>query len=359
MDTKSLEIRNQKIIDAVLKKAERDCPGSLAALGIYGSFVTGDIHPRSDLDLLILINDDQGDVLSRCFIQDDLGVGHDIYCTRWEWLEEDAKYSSPNIGKLMDSKMLYFSDKETEERFMKLREDAREVLAAPFSKEDFEKAEGQLKEALNYFVKLILTEDLAEGRAMAGAVLYYLEDAVAMLNKHYFRLGARRIYEELNSLEKRPEKLTDLIEDLVSADSLESLKQAGISLVRETSACFETVKKSFEEPKEAPSADNLRGTYEEMVSNWRGKMHLAAEIGDRHLAFTSLDNLDAMLEDIAAGAAIEKPQAMAAYDPKDLNKSEAGYDEILKIYAEEYRKAGLQIDRFPDIDAFVKAYLEE
>ena len=36
-----LEERNQKIIDAVMKKAAIPCPGALALIGINGSFMTG------------------------------------------------------------------------------------------------------------------------------------------------------------------------------------------------------------------------------------------------------------------------------------------------------------------------------
>ncbi len=51
---------NQKIIDAVIEKAEQVCPGSLALIGVYGSAATGDEYEKSDLDLLILIQDDEG-----------------------------------------------------------------------------------------------------------------------------------------------------------------------------------------------------------------------------------------------------------------------------------------------------------
>ena len=65
----NLEERNQKIIDAVVKKANTVCPGALALIGIYGSFMTGDFHEKSDLDLLILINDDR----HRCEIYETTG----------------------------------------------------------------------------------------------------------------------------------------------------------------------------------------------------------------------------------------------------------------------------------------------
>ena len=56
----STDSRNRKIIDAVIRKEQAVCPGSAALIGIYGSFRTGDDHPLSDLDLLILINDNRG-----------------------------------------------------------------------------------------------------------------------------------------------------------------------------------------------------------------------------------------------------------------------------------------------------------
>ena len=46
----SLEIRNRKIIDAVIRKEQAVCPGAIALIGIYGSFQTGDIHPTACRD---------------------------------------------------------------------------------------------------------------------------------------------------------------------------------------------------------------------------------------------------------------------------------------------------------------------
>ena len=88
-----MDSRNRKIIDAMIRNEQAVCPGSVALIGIYGSFMTGDIgdiHPLSDLDLLILTNDDRGWQLGKAFIQEDLGVGHDIYCTSWESLRKKA-----------------------------------------------------------------------------------------------------------------------------------------------------------------------------------------------------------------------------------------------------------------------------
>ena len=55
--------RNETMIDAVIKKADALCPDSLALIGVYGSVATGDEYGKSDLDLMILINDENGQVL--------------------------------------------------------------------------------------------------------------------------------------------------------------------------------------------------------------------------------------------------------------------------------------------------------
>ena len=94
---------NQKIIDAIIAKAEKICPNSLALIGIYGSFATGDIYEKSDLDLLILIQDDDGWKLGTGFILIDIGVGYDIYCTNWDGLNYDSECHHAHISKMMDS----------------------------------------------------------------------------------------------------------------------------------------------------------------------------------------------------------------------------------------------------------------
>ena len=45
----STDRRNRKIIDAVIRKEQVVCPGAVALIGVYGSFMTGDVHPLSDL----------------------------------------------------------------------------------------------------------------------------------------------------------------------------------------------------------------------------------------------------------------------------------------------------------------------
>lgn len=357
INIKALEERNQKIINAVIKKADKVCPGSLAMIGIYGSFLTGDIREGSDLDLLVLINDERGRGLSRAFIQDDLGVGHDIYCTSWEDLEEASLYNDPNISKLMDSRVVYCADAEHLKRLEALRKRARNILSSPFSYEDYVKAEKTLKEAEHFYLSAMTADNISDMRARSGYALYYLENAVAMLNKKYFRLGVKRVYEELEQMEDKPRGLCEMIESVVSAGSAEQLGRSLTALVYETARTFEKARASV--LHKAPiTADTVSGTYEEMFSNWRNKMRAAADEGNRHLAFMSMSCLNAMLSDLGAETDIGEYDVFVGFDPNDLKKAEAAFDDIINDYLNEYRRAGIRAERYRDIDEFAEKYTE-
>ena len=357
--TDPLELRNQRIIDAILEKEKAVCPGAVALIGIYGSFQTGDVHPLSDLDLLILINDERGWRLGTAFIQDDIGVGHDIYCTDWEGLRRDACYEHPHISKLMDSRIVYCADDRARTELEALREQVRQKLARPFGEEDYRTAEKELKAARCCFADAMIAEDLDDVRRHAGGAIYYAENAVALLNKTYFRMGVKRRYEELNAMERRPENLCAMIEGILTAAAPACLKERLTLLMRELAACFRTAAQSLRPERKPAGAGSLAGTYEEMFSNWHGKMVLAAETGDRHLAFMSLESLNEMLSDIGGEVDIGPHRALQAYDPEDLHKTLERFEEVLRGYLQEYETIGLRPQRYADIDAFLQKYLTD
>lgn len=354
-----LETRNQKIINAVIEKAKSVCPGSLALIGIYGSFQTGDYYEKSDLDLLVLINDEQGRQLSCTFIQEDSGVGHDIYCTTWENLQEDSLYNNPNISKLMDSEIVYFSDRKYLERLNSLRKKVRDKLLAPLSEEDYRKAENFMKEAEHFYLLAMLAEDLSDIWAHTGYALNSVENAIAMLNKKYFRYGAKRVYEELALMEIRPCHLCEMIENVLSGTSAGQIKESLTALIRETMGVFQKTKASVPSQKKTATADSLKGTYEEMYSNWRNKMYLAADEGNRHLAFMSMLGLQAMISEVGNEVEIAGYDVFDGYHPQNPGKSAQAFDEIIAEYAKEYQKVNLKAARYPDIDAFIAQYSDE
>lgn len=357
-ERKKQEERCRKIVGAVVRRAEITCPGSLALIGVYGSFAAGRTHPWSDLDLLILINDEAGYKLSAAFVQEDLQVGHDLYCTTWDSLRAMARCEDPNIAKLMDARIVYCAEERYLAELEALRSQARELLEAPFGPADLERAEAARREALRCYALSALAEADGEKRRMAGAALFFVENAVALLNKRYFRLGTEQRYEELSAMPRRPADLWERIEAVAAAPTGEAAAEALKVLMKAVGETFRQAREDLAAQQPPPSAESLRGTYEEMVSNWRGKLRRAARIGDRHLAFLSLVSFDGMVEEVRSAGRIGEYDGVSVYDPDDLEATAERFGALLERYLTEYRRAGLEPERCGDIDAFIEKYLQ-
>ena len=340
---------HQKIVDAVLEKAKRECPGVLDLVGIYGSVCTGDVHDHSDLDLLILINDPKGYVLSKTFILEDEGIGYDVYCTTWEMLEDDANCGHAHISKLMDSEVVYVRDESVTERLEGLKNQVREILG---SDKRFEAIEGIREELCKIYGHAFVAETIGQLRGWAAYMITLSLDAVMLWNGTYFKRGVKRTFEELEGLDI-PDDFEKSIMKIVQAKNYIEL---GIAL----GTLFKSVMRFTERRtrKAAPTKESLAGTYEEMFSNWRNKMPEAAERGDAFASFMNLASLQYMLEDIGAENAIPKFSVLEEFDANDLSKNAKIFDDALEDYRQEYVKLGMDVVRYASAEEFMKGYLE-
>lgn len=333
-----METNNRKIIEAIIEKAERDCPGSLAMIGIYGSFCTGDIHAKSDLDLMILINDDKGYCLSHTFLLEDVFIAHDLYCTTWEALENDAKFQHPHLAKLMDSKIVYCADDAYMARLEALRAKVPVIDTA-------EAARKMLANAEQAFAKAMVAKDIATVRYHAVDMILNCLDSIVLWNKRYFHFGTRRVFDEIGAMERKPENLRALVETIAKEDSVSGIKASLIPLLQAVEALF----------TESPSAPEVYpGTCEEMLSNWRNKMYLAAETKDIWLSLSSMASLDAMLKDLGFHWHV-----LSRFNPHDLAASANAYDAFIEDYRKEYEKAGIPFQSYSNVDAFLAHYIKK
>lgn len=339
----------KKIIDTIIKKAQAKCPESLALIGVYGSVLTGDTHAKSDLDLLLLINDYKGRVLSESFILEDEDIGFDIYCTTFSMLESDSMCSHPHLSKLLESEILYVNNNEALIKLNELREKAKGILNC---EERFEKASDAFFEAKKYFAECILAETLGEARISAGAALNYLFEALMLFGGLYFKKGVKRNFNEL-SLLNLPFDIKPMVLNVIKAENTSDIKNNLTLLFKEAGEILKN-----ENKKEDLSKDNLAGTYEEMYSNWRNKVYEAAENGDLYVSFMNSGSLQFMLMDIERGVSVNKIDLMENFDPNDLYKNAENFDKALSIYLKEYEKIGLKPNIYKNIDDFIKSYLK-
>lgn len=340
---------NQKIINAVIEKAEKVCPDSLAFIGIYGSVVTGDEYEKSDLDLLILIQDDGGWKLGTGFILDDRKVGYDIYCTNWDGLKYDAACHHAQISKLMDSQIVYIKNQEAYDELCKLREQTNLFLA---SEERFQRVRELLDKAKISYANAYLHEELGQVRLDAFGVMCYLMDAIMLFHGRYFKRGTKRMLEELAALPIE-EDFVDNLKSVASSKDVLELRALSKSLL-----LFAEGHLKQEKEKEEPS-ESLSGTYEEMYSNWRNKVEEAAKQNNVFASFMNMCNLYYMFAEISSEVAIGTYDIMEEYNPDCLEDNVSLFDTCLQKYEAVYKTAGIAVKHFRGVDEFVADYLEK
>ena len=340
---------NKKIIDVVMEKAKQKCPESLALVGIYGSVCTKDEHAKSDLDLLILINDENGWQLSDCFILDDEQIGYDIYCTSWKMLEEDAECRHAHISKLMDSQIVYAADESVMERLNQLKEKAADILKTEKRYQQVSEIQNQIRKI---YADAMIVDSIGKLREYAACIISLSLDMVMLWNGKYFKKGIKRTFEELEGL-CLPDDFKENIEKIVRAQKMSEMSHILTSLLR--SVIYYT--KTCSEKKAPPSKETLHGTYEEMFSNWRNKMWEAADRGDVFSSFMNMASLHFMFAEISDKIEIPEFNVMNDFHPEELAHNAELFDNILEKYRYEYEKLGIEPRCFKNIDEFVINYL--
>jgi hypothetical protein len=349
-----LEKRNARIIDAILKKAHTVCPDSIALIGIAGSFCHGDIHERSDLDLCIVINDDDGRKIADCFILN--AVGFDIYCTPWQRLEVMAEYTNPHVTKLLHLDIVYHADEAALARYMALRKVIRAKLDAPFSIEDANNVSRHFANAMQAYATIMLSDTVAECKYESARMLRAIEYLIYMANKSYIRRGIRRIPEELQTLKRLPEHFCSDHQQLIAANSHESIQSCSTRVMKNIRA-FVT---SVNEPvmaKQEMTQDSIRGIYEEIFSNWRSKMYLAAHTGDDYLALMTMASCQEFYDELDSEFNIDRVRLFEGFQIDDLSRSAQEFDSAMEYYRCLYTQVGEPVRSYASIEAFENAYL--
>ncbi len=352
----NLERRNEHILRAILRKAEALCPDAIDLIGIAGSFHSGDIHGKSDLDLCIVINNDSAWKIASCFILEN--VAHDVYCTPWAKLEAMAAYTDPYVTKLLELNIAYCRDDASMQRYMALRHDVGARLSAPFTNEDCDKAESHVGKADQAYVDLLLGGDYGVCRFAAAKLLLAAEYALYLYNKAYVKRGIRRIPEELAAMPQLPADFMSLYNRLVLAGDMDAMKSAATELLKSLRNFARQKRAGVTNRREMTPAD-LKGTFEEIHSNWKNKMHLAAETDDAYLSLMTAASCQHFYDEMADQFLMEKLDLIKHTGPDNLHDAADAFDRAMESYRMNYDRLGADIVRYPDLEAFEGGYLGE
>jgi hypothetical protein len=352
---KQLKDRNDRIIAAIIKKAGIVCPNSLALVGIAGSFHSGDFHERSDLDLCIVINDEAGWKIASCFILDE--VGHDIYCTRWNKLETMSQYLDPYITKLLELDIVYCADAMYLEKYMMLRKKVQDRLNSPFSEEDAKNVQRHLENAMKEYASTMLSENAAEARYASAKMLVSIQYVMYLANKTYIKRGIRRLPEEIRAMKILPKNFLQYYDELISAHTVEEIKSCSTKLMN-TSKAFGLELIDRVKVKKEITPESIEGTYEEIVSNWRNKMYLAAHTNDAYLALMTMTSCQGFYDEFATEYNIDRGRLFEGFRIDDLSRSAEQFETAMEYYRHLYTQVGKPVKFYPSIEAFEEAYLD-
>ena len=351
---KKLEERNDRIIEAVIKKAENVCPGAIALIGIAGSFHSGDIYEKSDLDLCIVINDDSARNAASCFILED--VAFDIYCTPWSKLEEMSEYNNPYITKLLELDIVYCNEDKYMQKYMELRSNVTNKLNQAYSIIDNEKAEKFVNEASIEYSNIMLSNKYGECRYAASGMLFYIEFAIYMYNKAYIKRGVKRIPEEISKMKYLPIDFNELYWKLIKAVSVEEIKETGTMLMKTVKDFAKQMKDKVISKKEITEAD-INGTYEEIYSNWKNKMYHASDKDDAYLSLMTAASCQSFYDEMYNEYNIDRIDLMKNITVDNLALSAEVFDEAMDEYKKNYDRLGTRIKCYKDLEEFERKYL--
>ena len=351
----TLHTRNRAIINAIIRKAGRCCPDALDLIAVTGSFSRDDYYERSDLDLLIVINDPAGRQLAKCFVLGD--VGHDIYCQTREVLEHAAEYPDPHVAKLLDARIVYCRDDKVAAWYHRLGDDLRARMAAAPDILTLNAIEKHMNEAWQDFGRLCAEQDDGCCRYFAAGVLYRIEYAVYMLNGAYIRRGIRGIPDEICSLPRLPDGFAEHYRALIDASLSEDICRETGALLRATDRRVREVRQQIS-PRMPLTPKALRGTHEEIHSNWRNKMYRAAAEGDRYLSWMTEAAAQEFYDGMAAEYEMLPVSLMNGEPSPDLLTRAHRFDDAMRRYGENYVRTGTPFCRYDTLDEFVKDYLK-
>ncbi len=340
---------NRKIIDCIIAKAEKLCPNSLALIGIYGSVATGDVYEKSDLDLLILINDENGYELATGFILDDSKIGYDLYCTTMDGLRYNSECHNAHLSKLMDSEIVYIKNRKSYDELCSLREKAKLFLR---SDKRYKRVDELIEKAKISFADACLYNDIGRIRVSVCDIMLSLSDAIMIYHGKYFKRGIKRMSEELLQFSL----------DNTFYENMRRISQSNdineLRLLARDNILYIEKYMSRDYDKANPTKENITGTYEEMYSNWRNKVEEAAERNDSFSSFVNMCSLQHMISDISFSVNIGNYDIMKKFNPDCLADSTNAFDLFLAEYEKIYQRCGMSVKRYSNVNSFLEDYIK-
>lgn len=362
LEKQKLYQRNNKIIDIVLEQIKNECPDSVDLIGIGGSFCSGDIYENSDLDLVIIVNDEKARILNKCFI---LGnVGFDIYTQDWSGLETTAEYNNPYVTKLIDLDIVYKRNDKVLERYLSLQHKLKRNMA------DRELVSNNIGihfiELLKSYNNIVKTDNISIGYKNLAKFISEIEYVIYMINNSYIKKGTKRIPEEISRMKILPDNFLEIYLDITNCSTLDEIKSKSVILIENVKGLLDdsgivynldSINEKEQKIKKVKiKSENLTGTYEEIYSNYKNKMYHAVKTNNRYLSFMTMASCQSFYDEFTSIYDITNIDLIGKYNPNNLEENVVNFDKAMNEWKKLYDLFSKEIVRYETLEELNNLY---
>jgi hypothetical protein len=188
---------------------------------------------------------------------------------------------------------------------MALRKTVQDKLDAPFSIEDANHVIRHFTDAMNAYASVMLSDTAAECKYASAKMLLAIVYLIYLANKSYIRRGIRRIPEELRTMKRLPQEFWPAYQQLIAANTHGGIQSCSTRLMKHVRDFVTALQEPVIAKKEI-TPEAIHGTYEEIVSNWRNKMYLAAQTDDAYLALMTIASCQGFYDEFATEYDIDR-----------------------------------------------------
>lgn len=350
---------NERIVNWIVKRAEKEYADDIAMVLAYGSFINGTANAKSDVDCYFIPKTERGYQFSVDFILN--GVGYDIFPMSWERVENISNLKEAILPCVGDAKVLFYSTNEDLEKFNGLKNKMFSNLQdGQYTKKI---AKEKFTFACNLYARMKTCHQLSDVRTYAGYIIMTLADAVAVYNQAYFHFGLKKQYEDLQKFKLMPQ---GFIEDYLSVIKAESavesqyycdrmLKSVGCDMGWKFTAENKIEEKNNKNNKPLDCA-GLAAFYEEESSTFN-KIYVCCEEQNGVLAFLSAACLQHGLKEVYKENNIPYYDIIGAFCYDNLSLLAERARKVEAHFVQTLINGGGNIKRFSDFEDFEKTIL--
>lgn len=338
-------------VELLIEKIKTDYKDDIALVVIMGSYIYGETHSRSDLDMFFVPNTERGYNLGFTFIID--GIGFDYWPISWERLESIASFDENITSIITEGKVLYFSSEADMERYNQVKQKALDISDR---KKFTLKASGKLNKVFKDYWGFVNANSISDARKYAIGIIYTLTDAIALLNRTTIKRGRGKLKQEILNMPLVPDGFMELYDTAFTVSDIGAFKKAYTKLIQNTETLISQEKEKICE--KASFKDTLTGFYEEMI-NFYNKIYHACEVHDAVTALFASVELTSEIKQFLKDTGVSYnhlPDLVGAFNPDNLEPLVSAAQNHQIKFVEMLTANGVNIRKFTNFDD-LKEYL--